>query len=244
MNRFFEWLKGIFGDKKKSDTETRVEQSVEGPTNPEIVEKVEVPLDPAVVKKVAIVVGHCQRSPGAVNYRNETEYSFNKRVATYIKAYLENYSGKECGIFLRDGIGRTGVAEKTKAWGADLTLELHFNSFRTVAYGCEVLVLSGAKHFDESVVMADELTDDLNREFKLGERHTFKTDDGEIRDGVKVLNSEDRGSYNLRAMENVGIKYSLLIEPCFANFRTRESEIIFENERKYAEVVAEYLVSL
>jgi len=231
MRSLINWFKNLFGTKKKS-TDTELEQ------------RVEEPLDPANIEKIAIVVGHTGRSKGALNYRKESEYDFNKRIAKLIKEYLDNFSSKTTGIILRDGIGRSGAAKKCKEWGADLTLELHFNSFRKIAYGCEVLCYADSKHFNETVIMADELTDDLAKEFKLGERHTLRTDDGELRDGVKVTKSKDRGGYNLRSMNDLGIKYSMLIEPCFANYKTPESEAIFENERKYAETIAEYLVNL
>lgn len=224
--RFFRWIKSLFGTKK--------------PQEPVL----QLPLDPPGVDKIAIIVGHTHRSQGAVNYKDESEYVFNKRIAKYIKDYLDNYSSKTTGIFMRDGIGRSGVASKSAKWGADLTLELHFNSFRKVAYGCEVLVYGECKNFNDVVIMADEMTDDLAKQFNLGERFIVTLDDGERRDGVKVLNRKDRGGYNLRAMSEQGIKYSMLIEPCFANFKTHESEAIFENERQYAETVAEYLVGL
>lgn len=220
----------IFGTKKESEKE--------------LTHEIPGPQDKVGVQRIAIIVGHTKKSKGAVNYKGESEYDFNKRIAKEIKDYLDNFSKKTTGIFLRDGIGRSGVAQAVAAWNADLSIELHFNSFETMAYGCEILVWNRSRNFTDTVIMADEMTDDLARAFNLRERNSFKTEDGIIRDGVLILTDKDRGSYNLRAMEDAGVKYSMLIEPCFANYKNTESEAIFENEKKYAETIAEYLTGL
>lgn len=201
-------------------------------------------MGPRAIEKIAIVVGHTRRSSGAVNFLGESEYDFNKRMAFLMKERIEKTSEKQCEVFFRDNIGRSGVAKAVGKWGADLSLELHFNSFKKKAYGCEVLVYKDAKMFDDSAIFADELTDELAKVFALRQRHSVTTEDGVYREGVKALGSKDRGAFNLKAMEQNKVPYALLIEPCFANFETHESVAIFRNEEKYAFTVADYLADL
>jgi len=197
-----------------------------------------------LVKSVGIVVGHTEKSQGAVNYKGESEYSFNSRIAMLMRKYIIDNSPKKCEVLFRDIIGRSGVAKSAKNLGLDLTLELHFNSFNKVAYGCEILVYQHAKEFDTTGIFADELTDLLAKKFDLKQRHNYRDEQEELRDGVKLIQKGDRGAYNLTSMEDQGIKYAMLIEPCFANIETKESRAIFENEKDYAELVAEYLIGL
>ena len=184
------------------------------------------------MKKLAIIVGHTQRSQGATNYLGESEYTFNSRIAKMMTEYIYGkYDIKNIRVkvFYRDVIGRSGVAALVKDWRADLSMELHFNSFKKKAYGCEILTLA---HDTDSIEVADKITDEIAEKFCLRERHD---------DGVKELSDGDRGYYNLKLLESLPLV--MLIEPCFANMKTAESIAIFEDERKYAIVLADQLVT-
>jgi N-acetylmuramoyl-L-alanine amidase len=215
MKKFFSWLLNLFKRNKTPQL----------PRNP----------DTPTVERIAIIVGHTKKQPGAKNYLGEHEYDWNTKIAKEMYEYIKNYSTKEVGVFRRDGIGRTGVAEKVADWKADLSIELHFNSFKKKAYGCEVLVHKNARNYQHTFRIADELTDALATAFQLKERNE---------DGVKSITDKDRGAYNLRALIDRQVKYVILVEPCFANIKTAESAAIMEQPQKYAEVVAEYLVGL
>lgn len=185
------------------------------------------------MKRISLIVGHTEKSPGATNYKEESEYSFNSRVANKIAKHIQNITDQaHTKVFYRDGIGRSGVAKLVTEWRADISLELHFNSFRKVAYGCEILVL------DENLIknslsfdVADDITDRLAEKFMLKERGT---------DGVNPIDDGDRGYYNLKLLQSIPI--NMLIEPCFANIKTAESSAIFEDEDKYAAIVGNGIV--
>lgn len=188
-------------------------------------------------KKVAVIVGHTKNSPGATNYKDDSEYPFNSRIAAKVQNIMRSkYANEiEFKVFYRDGIGRKGVAEQVSEWGADVCLELHYNSYKKIAYGCEILI-AGDYNLKMNFRAADIFTDVLAEEFGLRER---------AEDGVKVLRRGDRGYQNLDYInDHRVVQITLLIEPCFANIKTAESAAIFENEDKYARVISEQLYSI
>jgi len=97
--------------------------------------------------KLAFVVGHNAHAQGAVRKdTGETEYSWNSRLAEMIKAEARDFPKIEVAVFKRNPTGRGYAAEirdvyaRTDAWGADATVEGHFNSHSTAsATGAEVL---------------------------------------------------------------------------------------------------------
>lgn len=97
--------------------------------------------------KIAIVVGHNERSQGAVRVTDgRTEYDWNGELAELIRAH----DPQSIKIFRRDGRGGYSaeidrVYAQTDAWGADVTIELHFNAIsdRSVAGG--LTLTSGTK---------------------------------------------------------------------------------------------------
>lgn len=181
------------------------------------------------MKRISLIVGHTQKNHGASNYLGQTEYHWNSMIAAKVTNYIrDKTSMAEVKIFFRDRIGRFGVAQVITNWKADLSLELHFNSFKTKAYGCEILTLKGDA---ESLRIADHLSDELSLMFSLKQR------DG---DGVRELIDGDLGYYNLKILESIPI--AMLVEPCFANIKTAESAAIFEDPDKYAELLADELL--
>ena len=181
------------------------------------------------MKRISIIVGHTKESQGAINYKGESEYAFNSRIAEKVAKHIKRINSEvEVRIFFRDGIGRSGVANLVKEWKADISIELHFNSFKEKAYGIEILVL----HKDiVSMMAADAITDELADKFQLRER---------CHDGVRLLNDGERGYYNLKLLQSIPLV--MLIEPCFANIETSESRAIFEDEDKYAVILGNELI--
>lgn len=175
--------------------------------------------------KFAIIVGHSVSAKGASTYkRGVYEYDFNYEVAYLIKSSLCSM-GYECEVFLRNGTNMDGVADNVEDYGANVTVELHLNSFSKVALGCEVLAELSDK---DSIELGDWISDEIQRVYGIKQR------DG---NGVKEVKYKDRGEYNLRVFENSRFT-SILVEPCFANFRTSESEKIIESPKKYASMLA------
>lgn len=107
------------------------------------------------MKKLALVVGHNSVKQGAVRKdTGETEFSMMSRIAEKAKAYARKaYPDLEVRVFFRmAGPGyRTEIErvyEETDRWGADLTNELHFNSFSSgSANGSEILTSGTASSF-------------------------------------------------------------------------------------------------
>lgn len=235
---FFKWIKSLFSKAKPVEVKPLENKPIEVK-----------PARNIKKTKIALIVGHTKKSQGAVNFKGETEFSFNTRIAEKIKKIFEDkYPEKELKLFFRDeGYYSTAVVAVGKAvgkWGASISMELHFNSFKQIAYGCEILVWDGAEELDKTVMLADVITDRISKKFNLKERNVYKYKDGKIGDGVKVLPSKDRGALNIKACNDAGVKYAMLIEPCFANLESSESKAIFENEDAYAEFLAEELANI
>lgn len=192
-------------------------------------EKSVKPLNSPVVKmhkpKFAIIVGHSEEDEGATTYkRGLQEYGFNKPVAINLCSGLCDF-GYEAKVFFRNGKTMRQVSREVNAWGANVTIELHLNSYSKKAYGCEVL----AELYDkDAVALGDFVSDELQRVYGIKQR------DG---NGVKEVKKKDRGFYNLDVFNNTKFT-SILIEPCFANFKTHESEKIIEYPMKYASTLA------
>jgi N-acetylmuramoyl-L-alanine amidase len=255
---FFKWLKSLFTETKPVETkpvetkpvETKPVETKPVETKPVETKPVETkPKTPVKKTKIALIIGHTKKSQGAVNYKGETEFSFNSRIAEKVKKIFEiKYPTKELKLFFRDeGYYSTAVVAVGKAvgkWGAKISMELHFNSFKQLAYGCEILVWEGAKDADKTIKLADEITDRMAKKFNLKERNSHKYKDGKVGDGVKILPSKERGALNIKACNDEGVVHAMLIEPCFANLESSESKAIFENEDAYAEFLAEELANI
>lgn len=246
FNKLVAWIKSFFAKKdavnvSKIEIPKSEEVKKEEPT---IVEQKDPVLDKPT--KIAIVVGHSEKSQGAVNYKGETEFSFNSRIAEKIKEHIsEKYPKKKVKIFYRPAGSYTvavkQVGKDVGKWSAKISMELHFNSFKKEAYGCEILMWGNSEYAKETISVSDKITDNLSKEFNLKERYFHKYSDGSFGDGVKILGGREKGATNIKACNDAGVKIAMLIEPCFANIEHGESKAIFENEDKYAEFLADEL---
>lgn len=90
--------------------------------------------------KLGIVVGHEKDKPGAVLKNSAmAEYEYNSQVARLIEFIAPTFR-VEPKIFFRDGVGIIAAHEAAERWGANVVLELHFNShFDGTVQGAEVL---------------------------------------------------------------------------------------------------------
>ncbi len=230
LSNIAQWLK------KEDQPEVAVGTAVVAPALPHPVDNNGAPEDEMqrapVVGSIAIIVGHNKSSKGAVNYLHESEYVFNSRVAYKLAAYLASEYSIESKIFYRrsDASYTTqclGVAKECRRYGARIAVSLHFNSAGSrSALGCEVLIPKTATPEDNK--LADTITDILNEELGIRERRD---------DGVYEISKGHRGSGMLYAVHNAGVP-CCLVEPCFADYRTKESTAIFEEEDRYIRLLA------
>lgn len=191
--------------------------------------------------KLGVILGHTKSSQGAVAYNGQTEYVWNGKVCDEIVIAAGKYPSLEVKIEKRDSGGVSGAAKRLKAWGAEMCLELHFNSFTSAAYGCECLVLAGDV---TSTIHADLLTDALQKKYGFKERNVTRilppSYDG---DGVLEIKSGGRGYGNLKAAKDAGIKVAILLEPTFLNKKTSESEKIINDQKGYAEMIVKHFAN-
>lgn len=172
--------------------------------------------------KIAVVVGHNERRQGAVRKDNgETEFAFNSRVAKVMQELAEQVGGYAVKVFYRQAGGGysreiADVYRAVDAWGADVSMELHFNSLdKESANGCETLSSGTVK----SLALAQEVNDEIVRTFGVRDR------------GVRTRASSERGGGSLHA----GRAPAILTEPFFGS---NPSDLIkfagTEAERKLA----------
>jgi hypothetical protein len=187
------------------------------------------------MKKLAIIVGHTKNSPGATSYNNVKEYFFNKAVSFFMISFLKKYEDLKYEIFFRDKIGIQGVARQISEQlpECDISLELHFNSFKESVRGCEILVHEEDNNSEETIKIADLITDKLSEEYGIPQRHQRKK-----YNGVLLVSSKDPGASNLKYTINRGVKHCMLIEPCFANHKILDAQLIIEDPERYAKFLA------
>ena len=180
---------------------------------------------------VGLVVGHNKRAQGANNYLGESEWVFNSRIAKKLQSKMNDAGIKSVIVFRPDSGGYRhecrSVAKELEKHGCSYSIHMHFNSAGATARGCEVLV--APTRTDRDDLFGQVFTDILNEKYKFVERG---------KDGVKTVYKGHNGYGMLAEVKSRGIT-PVLIEPCFANTRNRESRIIFENEDRYVAVLLE-----
>lgn len=189
--------------------------------------------------RFALLVGHTASSQGAKAYTGETEFSFNSRVARCMHTSLLALQ-HEARIFYRTDHKASFdlIAAEYNLYKPDVSIELHFNSFNSKAYGCEALIYEKSRNLEGVSRLADYVTDVIAEYYGMRERGTVIVN-GETHDGVLILADESRGARNLKTLETkTKVPFIFLIEPCFANIKTKESEKIIGDPNKYAKVLA------
>lgn len=178
--------------------------------------------------KLAIVVGHNIRQPGAVRRdTGEAEYHWNNRIAMMIEDVVGDgdFPGIQAKTFYRRYMGSysreiRAVYAEVDDWGADMSLELHFNSVENPrANGCEMLS-SGSKR---SLELAGALQETIAALFGVGDR------------GVRVLRPNDNGYGALHA----GKAPAVILEPFFGSNATDCAAFGPTKEHDYAMAILE-----
>lgn len=169
--------------------------------------------------KLAIVVGHNEKAQGAVRITDgKTEFEWNSHLAELIRE-LEPGNVKvfkrTAGGGYRKEIRR--VYAEVDAWGADFSVELHFNgSPNPEAEGC-LMLSSGTKN---SLRLAEEL-----------QRRCLEVMENED-DGVLVRKRNERGGESLWA----GKAPAVLAEPYFGGNRD-SCELADERKEQLAKAI-------
>jgi N-acetylmuramoyl-L-alanine amidase len=150
---------------------------------------------------VAVVVGHNSGAPGAdaLPPIDATEYEFNGKIALWMAANAPD--GIEIKMFLRRpglkyGAEISEVYGQVNRWGAEASIELHFNSAELAATGTEVVVGANGNWWAERVqkVMCTTLS---------------------LRDrGVKRIARTERGAGSVYAIPAIP---QILVEPFFGS---------------------------
>jgi N-acetylmuramoyl-L-alanine amidase len=155
--------------------------------------------------KLGVVVGHNIKSQGAVRRdTGETEFSYNSRLAEMIVSMGKD-TNIDVKVFIRTaGLGYTReirkVYKEVDAWGADLSMELHFNSAAATSAGGTETLSSGSKN---SLIFAEEIQEQLL--LTMGSRNR----------GVKVRNSRTKGRGYMSLIS--GRAPAVIIEPFFGS---------------------------
>lgn len=150
--------------------------------------------------KIAIVVGHNSAAQGAVRVTDgRTEFDWNSDLAELIK----DHNPYAVGIFYRKRGGGYSreidrVYAETDAWGADCTIELHFNgSANKRSTGCLMLSSGTSGSMKLSGIMQERCLAVMGNED----------------DGVQARGRRDRGGRSLWQ----GKAPAVLIEPYFGS---------------------------
>jgi len=176
--------------------------------------------------KLAIVVGHNSKSQGAVRPdTGESEYTYNHRMARYMESLSDSVEVK---MFLRvPGGGYTReigrVYRQVDDWGADASIELHFNAAGDPrASGTETLS-SGTSN---SITLAEEVQMEMVEELGLRDR------------GIKIRNNRTKGrGYRSLVM---GRAPAIITEPFFAtSSKGRQATDSTLEQQKLAEAILE-----
>ena len=114
------------------------------------------------MKHVIISIGHDANSQGA-SYGNITEYSYNSNLVEYMKEAVYSHPEKSVIFHFVDTTLRHTVIkinELVAEYGKDncIAIELHLNSSRSIAHGCETLYFPFSK---TSKKLATRFNDDL-----------------------------------------------------------------------------------
>lgn len=154
--------------------------------------------------KVAIIVGHNAKLSGhdALGSIIPSEYVFNGAIAEAMVGISKNIPTLEIKVFRRVYLGSYGaeikkVYKEVDDFGADISIELHFNAYSAKSNGTETLS-SGSK---KSLALAHFFQSSMLSELGLVDR------------GVKVRSRSELGGGALHA----GRAPAILVEPFFGS---------------------------
>lgn len=153
--------------------------------------------------KLAVVVGHNPVRQGAVRPdTGETEFEWNSRLAAHIQERAAEFPDITVKVFFREPGASTraeiaDVYRRCDEWGADATVELHFNSHHNPnATGTETLTSGSYLSMRYAEALQEEMLDALD-----------------LKDRGKKIVRKGRGAASLIS----GRAPAALIEPFFGS---------------------------
>lgn len=174
--------------------------------------------------RIAVIVGHKKTSKGAVNYLGESEFDFNMRIGEKLTNKLGQAGFRACLCFKEDFESISSIGEDVAEDDPHLSVELHFNSFHEKITGkvTEVLIRDKSHNEDKASVFCQLFLEEMGVIFGFGSR------------GCKKIRRGQRGYINLDSIERCNSNItSVLVEPVFGNFETKEAAIFFASEKEY-----------
>lgn len=185
------------------------------------------------IYKVALIEGHDESAKGAVAYNGMSEYDFAKMVINYALAFAPSeITAKEFNR--NNGRGIRGALKQAKEWGADVTVEFHFNwAERPIKKQFMILTASSSK---DSQRFAAKLAEKMHNKMGVSLR-----EDGT---GVCVLADGARGADNVFYGKELGIPVTILLEPCYGNIKTAEASKIIEGPKIYAKHIIDSIAEI
>lgn len=153
------------------------------------------------MKKIAVIIGHNENSPGAINKSNNvSEFEFNEPLAFAVARKLED-DGYSALVVYRD-TSYSELPAKVNSTGADIAVSLHCNAFNSGANGTETLYYHTSKNGKRlASLIQDEIVDCL----MLPDRGT------KARKGAHKGSAGDRGGHLLKNT----VMPCVIVEPFF-----------------------------
>ena len=134
--------------------------------------------------RVAVIVGHQENSPGAVNENYQvSEFEFTQRLAHDIKHSFAEFNLVDEIVIVYRETNYKNLPYQINRLNPDLIVSLHCNAYDTHASGCEMLYYHSSEKSKEIA--------------RIFQNHLVQRLENKDR-GIKPKHSEDRGGYLLR----------------------------------------------
>jgi len=137
--------------------------------------------------KIAVVIGHSETSPGAMNKTYVmSEYEFHRALAYEIKTSFSDFNMADQIVVVHRENGYAKLPSEINSFNPDLVVSLHANAHDTTVNGCEMLYYHKS---EKGKNIAQIFQDKLQALFSNKDR------------GIKPKSSEDRGGHLLKATD-------------------------------------------
>jgi N-acetylmuramoyl-L-alanine amidase len=169
---------------------------------------------------IAIVIGHDSKSPGAVSkYLGLSEYIYHSEVASSLSTVADILKRPNARGYTAQ---MQALQEEVKDCDYDLIIELHFNSFNSIANGTETVTYKGNERSKEYGKQFNEI---IAKKFNVKNR------------GEKEVTNGGRGFGFLSLMPCDAI----ILEPFFGD---NGESLNFKDPKEYAIAIKEWLLKI
>ena len=196
------------------------------PNNP-----IPVPATPIENVNIALIVGHNQIEQGAVNYKGESEWSFNSRIAIKVSEMVARTHNKGIYIIHRPGGTYTNqvnhVVKECKRLGIEVAMELHFNANSSAkVQRTEILITNTPTVRDDNI--SKFIAEKVSSMFGFSVYGKF---------GIKTIENGHTGYRMIHELHKAGV-ISMIVEPLFGTHPTEAVKKFFDNEDEYVMILA------